>query len=112
MRVSEISPKPMLFYDDAEDESGEGGAEANDIIQGSCLGDCYFLSALSILCTTKESQLVNKLFVCEDLFHAGLVGVRFYKDCKWWHVAVDTFLPCVDASNGTKQYAAVPVFAR
>jgi hypothetical protein len=111
MRVSEISPEPMLFYDDAEDESGEGGAEANDIIQG-CLGNCYFLSALSILCTTKESQLVNKLFVCEDLFHAGLVGVRFYKDCKWWHVAVDTFLPCVDASNGTKQYAAVPVFAR
>ena len=108
MRVSDISPKPMLFYDDAEDESGEGGAEANDIIQGSCLGDCYFLSALSILCTTKESNLVGRLFVCEKevrdkLFKAGLVVVRFYKDCKWWHVAVDTWLPCV---NGQ------PVFAR
>jgi hypothetical protein len=104
MRVSDLSERPQLFYDDPDDESGEGGAEANDIIQGS-LGDCYLLSALSILCTTRESNLVVKLFVCQDeeLFHAGLVGVRFYKDCKWWHVAVDTWLPCVDGQ---------PVFAR
>jgi hypothetical protein len=102
MRASELSENPMLFYDDAEDDSGQGGAEANDIIQGS-LGDCYLLSALSILCTTKESNLVLRLFVCVDLFKKGLVGVRFYKDCKWWHVAVDTWLPCVDGQ---------PVFAR
>jgi len=107
MRVSDLSKRPQLFYDDPDDESGEGGAEANDIIQGS-LGDCYLLSALSILCTTKESNLVVRLFVCEKdvrdkLFQAGLVVVRFYKDCKWWHVAVDTWLPCVDGR---------PVFAR
>ena len=102
MRASELSGRPMLFYDDPDDESGQGGAEANDIIQG-LLGDCYLLSALGILCTTREPNLVMRLFVCGDLFEMGLVAVRFYKDCKWWHVAVDTWLPCVDDQ---------PVFAR
>ena len=102
MRASELSGRPMLFYDDPDDESGQGGAEANDIIQGQ-LGDCYLLSALGILCATREPNLVMRLFVCGDLFEMGLVAVRFYKDCKWWHVAVDTWLPCV---NGR------PVFAR
>ena len=101
-RCSQLSSKAQLFYDDVEDTSGDGGAEANDIIQGQ-LGDCYFLSALSILCTTKKSNLVDKLFVSTEFFQQGLVGVRFFKECKWWDVAVDTWLPCVGSR---------PVFAR
>ena len=94
--------KAALFYDDAEDESGDGGAEANDIIQGT-LGDCYFLSSLAILCTSKGLGLVEKLFVSQEYFDQGLVGLRFFKEGQWMDVAVDTFLPC---SGNT------PVFAR
>ena len=63
-RCSELSSQPGLFLDDEEDESGDGGAEANDIIQGT-LGDCYFLSSLAILCTSKGLGLVEKLFVSQ-----------------------------------------------
>ena len=63
-RASELSNDPGLFLDDEEDESGDGGAEANDIIQGT-LGDCYFLSSLAILCTSKGLGLVEKLFVSQ-----------------------------------------------
>ena len=67
-RVSELSSHAGLFFDDLEDESGEGGAEANDIIQGT-LGDCYFLSSLAILCTSKGLGLVEKLFICQVRVH-------------------------------------------
>lgn len=63
-RASELSSQAGLFFDDLEDESGEGGAEANDIMQGT-LGDCYFLSSLAILCTSKGLGLVEKLFICQ-----------------------------------------------
>ena len=105
-RVSELSSNAGLFFDDLEDESGEGGAEANDIIQGT-LGDCYFLSSLAILCTSKGLGLVEKLFVCQDYFSQGLVGVRFFKEGMWWDVAVDTYLPCNMAHK-----PPMPVFAR
>ena len=105
-RITELSPKPELFIDDVEDESGDGGAEANDIMQGT-LGDCYFLSSLAILCTSKGHGLVERLFVCQDYLHAGLVGCRFFKEGQWIDVAIDTYLPC-DVSR-TRPY---PVFAR
>ena len=105
-RCSELSSQPGLFFDDEEDESGDGGAEANDIIQGT-LGDCYFLSSLAILCTSKGLGLVEKLFVSQDHFSRGLVGVRFFKEGMWWDVAIDTYLPC-----RTDFRPPIPVFAR
>lgn len=97
-RTTELSRNPHLFLDSEEDESGDGGAEANDIIQGT-LGDCYFLSSLAILCTSKGLGLVEKLFVCQDYFNQGLVGVRFFKEGMWWDIAVDTYVPCYTAYN-------------
>ena len=94
---------PALFYDDVDDDTGHAGAEANDIIQGT-LGDCYFSSALSILCTSKGDDLVSKLFISTEYFDQGLVGIKFFKEGQWWDVAIDTFLP---TDNGTK-----PVFGR
>jgi hypothetical protein len=105
-RAHELSQSPALFYDDAEDESGDGGAEANDIIQGT-LGDCYFLSSLAILCTSKGLGLVEKLFVCQDYFEQGLVGVRFFKEGQWWDIAIDTYIPCYMAYR-----PPMPCFAR
>ena len=97
-RTTELSTHPHLFLDDAEDESGDSGAEANDIIQGT-LGDCYFLSSLAILCTSKGLGLVEKLFCCQDYFKQGLVGIRFFKEGMWWDVAIDTYIPCFTAYN-------------
>lgn len=91
---------PALFQDDANDDSGVGGAEANDIKQGP-IGNCYFLSALSIMCGCRELDLVPRLFVERRFFDRGLVGVKFFKNGKWWHVAVDTLIPTLDGRSPT-----------
>ena len=107
MRPHEFSgaTHPALFIDDEHDESGLGGAEANDIIQSPYLGDCYFLSALSIMCGCRDAgDLVPQLIVEEKYFHEGLIGVKFFKEGKWWHVAIDTLI----ATSDGKQ----PIFAR
>lgn len=82
-----------LFIDDPN-EDGDGGAEANDIMQGP-LGDCYLLSSLGILCSSPNG-LVTKLFIECEYFDQGLVGLKFFKDGMWWDVAVDTFIPTTD----------------
>ena len=51
LRVTEIFDNPHFFVD---------GADAIDIIQGS-LGDCYFLSAMATMSTSKG--LIEKLCV-------------------------------------------------
>jgi calpain family cysteine protease len=51
LRVTEIFADPHFFVD---------GADAIDIIQG-CLGDCYFLSAMATMTTSKG--LIEKLCV-------------------------------------------------
>jgi hypothetical protein len=95
---------PELFRDDATDDSGISGAEANDIIQSSYLGNCYFLSALSILCGCRETDMVPQLFISTEFFNQGLVGLKFFKEGIWWDVAVDTLMPTADGK--------IPVFAR
>jgi len=89
----ELTTQPEMFIDDDDGNVGDGGAEANDIIQGD-LGDCYLLSSLAILCTGQG--LVDKLFVSTEFFHEGLVGLKFFKDGIWWDVAIDTLLPTLD----------------
>ena len=95
---------PAPFHDDVNDESGLGGAEANDIIQSPYLGNCYFLSALSIMCGCRETDLVPQLFVETRYFHKGLVGIKLFKEGKWWHVAIDTLIATADGK--------LPAFAR
>lgn len=50
---------------------------------------------------------MEKLFVSQDQFSRGLVGVRFFKEGMWWDVAIDTYLPC-----RTDFRPPIPVFAR
>ena len=93
-RTREIHPEAKLVI---------GGLSANDVVQGD-LGDCWLLSAFSLVAANKS--LFKKLFkqVDED---AGKYTVRFYLDKKWTEVTVDDFLPCLEEGG---RY--VPLFAR
>lgn len=89
-RASDI-PGAVLFRD---------GASHEDITQGA-LGDCYFLSALSVLGNDRTVEL----FVCQedsdslneaDPNHwkkTGCFMVKFHKDGNFTYIIVDDWLP-------------------
>ena len=110
--LTEISDCPQFFSD---------GIESNDVIQG-CLGDCWFISALSVLATKdfllrgefNEEILVDKKIDSEEnamlstgvyppIFHSfrkkGIFCFRFFKNFKWRYVLVDNRLPCSKIYN-------------
>jgi len=84
-------PGAVLFRD---------GATHEDVTQGA-LGDCYFLSAISVL----GNDRIVKLFKCqegiedmpeEDLKHWKRIGafmIVFYKNGGFHEVIVDDWLP-------------------
>ena len=106
--LSDISDSAQFFSD---------GIESNDVIQG-CLGDCWFISALSVLATKdyllrgefSEDILADKVIDSEEntmlstgvyyppIFHSfrkkGIFCFRFFKNFKWRYVLVDNRLPC------------------
>ena len=105
--LSEISDSAQFFSD---------GIESNDVIQGG-LGDCWFISALSVLATKdfllrgefSEEILEDKVIDSEEnsmlstgvyppIFHSfrkkGIFCFRFFKNFKWRYVLVDNRLPC------------------
>ena len=105
--LSDISDCAQFFSD---------GVESNDVIQG-CLGDCWFISALSVLATKdfllrgefNEELLEDKIIDSEEktmlstgvyppIFHSfrkkGIFCFRFFKNFKWRYVLVDNRLPC------------------
>ncbi|KAG6872160.1 hypothetical protein C0995_012478 [Termitomyces sp. Mi166 len=78
-RVTQIFDKPQFFVN---------GADSNDIIQGK-IGDCWFLSALATVSTTKT--LVEKFCVARDE-EVGVYGFIFFRDNRWVNVVVDDLL--------------------
>ncbi|KAG6830584.1 hypothetical protein H0H87_007581 [Tephrocybe sp. NHM501043] len=85
-RVTQIFDNPSFFID---------GADSNDIIQGE-LGDCWFLSALATMATSKG--LVEKFCVARDE-KVGVYGFIFFRDTTWVTVIIDDML-----------YTAIPKF--
>jgi hypothetical protein len=74
----------------------DGGA-AGDVIQGE-LGDCWFISALSVL-GANESLLKECFWEGDKFKDLGLYVLRFVKDCHLFFVCVDDRIP-VKAKNG------------
>ena len=94
----------------------DDGAGANDVRQGA-LGDCWFISALSVIVTRDEllvggrrgmqydkDMIIDKdiaaslsMGVYPPIFHRyrlrGLYVVRFFKNFRWIYVIVDDRLP-------------------
>jgi calpain len=67
------------------------GSSSGDVIQGQ-LGDCWFLSALSVLGT--DDKLLEQCFWKREEFREyGLYILRFFKDCSIMYVVIDDRLP-------------------
>ncbi|KAL9657108.1 hypothetical protein ABK040_002734 [Willaertia magna] len=93
-RVSEICKNPQLFIE---------GCETNDVYQGE-LGDCWFLSACSILSCYPEIINFCITYVPRDCKNGnGKYAFQFYKEGEWKTICIDDYLP-VDKENR-------PVFA-
>lgn len=108
-RMKEISPnqEPKFITE---------GADSNDVIQGA-LGDCWFISALSVLATKdhllrgefnegilddgiidEEENLMLSTGVYPPIFHCfrvkNIFCFKFFKDFGWRWVIIDDRLPC------------------
>ena len=79
----------------------QDGASCRDIVQGA-LGDCYFLSALSVMVEQKDGKeddtRVRQVFVGENenldnWKSTGAFMLRFIKDGNHEFVIVDDFIP-------------------
>eukprot|EP01065_Artemidia_motanka_P026640 TRINITY_DN3180_c0_g1_i10.p1 TRINITY_DN3180_c0_g1~~TRINITY_DN3180_c0_g1_i10.p1 ORF type:complete len:871 (+),score=193.33 TRINITY_DN3180_c0_g1_i10:267-2879(+) len=58
------------------------------------LGDCWFLSALSVVCMRPD--LASRLLISQTVSKQGVYCLRFWKDGVWTPVFVDDHLPVVD----------------
>lgn len=91
-RPEEISPNPQLFVD---------GVEEGDVQQGS-LGDCWFISALSVLAAAEGNLVSNVITAAYP--KEGVYQCRFYKNGEWKFVTIDDRIPC--GSSGKPFFAS------
>ena len=84
--------------------------EPSDIKQGE-LGDCYFLSTLSVL-AEKQSR-IKRLFLTDRQNKYGIYGVRICKNGEWRDVVIDDYIPChygepvFSAANGNELWVLI-----
>ena len=104
--------KPLCLVDREQPERIKGLGLAERVNQGA-LGDCWFISAISVLAT--DPGRIHELFVTDsralqpgvksaevegengftldDCVKWGVFNVKFFKDNKWVSVIVDDLLP-------------------
>ena len=63
-------------------------------IQQGLLGDCYFLSVLSVL--TEKPERIERLFAISEMNQQGIWAVKLYKNGEHAEVVMDDFVPCLD----------------
>ena len=111
--ISKINQEAKFFDD---------GAESNDVCQGS-LGNCWFISALSVLATKDyllrgefnehilddgiiddEENAMLSTGVYPPIFQSfrtkGIFCMRFFKNFKWRYVIIDDRIPCIKVIEG------------
>ncbi|KAL4472263.1 hypothetical protein ABPG72_011624 [Tetrahymena utriculariae] len=93
------------------------GASSNDVKQSKYLGDCWFISALSIVSeyneyidgefdphkpgqTEDQKMFMMSRGIYPPLFHFlsqyGIYVMKFFKNYKWRYVIIDNRLPCLE----------------
>ena len=84
-----------------------------DIKQGN-LGDCYLLSALSVL--AEKPFLIYRLFEIREFNDVGIYCVWLCVDGEWKWVYIDDFIPCIGHtpwfSKGTNTQVWVPLIEK
>ena len=88
LRASDI---PCLNDSDGKLSVFAGKIEPADIKQGG-LGDCYFLSVLSVL--TEKPDRIKRLFMSEEVNDQGIFGVQITKNGLLTQVILDDYIPC------------------
>ncbi len=76
------------------------GADPDDIKQG-LLGDCWFLSAISVMCKNpaQAKKILERIFVTPDVNEYGVYCLKFQKNGQPISVVVDDLLPCKPANK-------------
>ena len=69
----------------------QGSIEPNDIKQGS-LGDCYFLSSLSVI--SENPERISNMFVTKEVTNEGIYAINITKNGEPIQIIVDSYLPC------------------
>ena len=84
---SEWENVPQVYID---------GCSADDIQQGH-LGDCYFLSCLSVL--ADHPGMIERLIVTPSVTPSGVFAARFCKHGEWHDVLLDDRFPCIQRND-------------
>jgi len=77
----------------------------NDMQQGK-LGNCYFLSALSVL--SENTDFIKRLFHAKEVNSVGCYSLWLCDSGEWKSIIVDDYIPCLMTSYG--QF--VPCFSK
>ena len=56
------------------------------------MGDCYFLSALSVI--SERPEEIKKMFVSHKVNDQGIFAVNMYKNGQHTQIILDNYLPC------------------
>lgn len=88
IRATEI---PSLNDDEGKLQVFFNEVSPSDIKQG-LLGDCYFLSVLSVI--SEVPKRITDLFLTNKQNNLGVYGVKICKNGEWKEVVVDDFIPC------------------
>ena len=118
--IGNINPSQIEWYSIGEINNQakffDDGAESNDVCQGG-LGNCWFISALSVLATKdyllrgefnenilddgiidEEENVMLSTGVYPPIFQSfrkkGIFCFKFFKNFKWRYVIIDDKLPC------------------
>ena len=84
---------PELTDEEGDLQIFNGNVEPNDIKQGA-LGDCYFLSSLSVI--AENPDRIKKMFPVDEINEEGIYAVDMTKNGRPVHIVLDDFVPCKD----------------
>ncbi|GAB5364586.1 hypothetical protein AAMO2058_000982500 [Amorphochlora amoebiformis] len=99
--------RPPRFRLVRRDSQGLPVFRASDILQGS-VGDCWFLSAVSVVAERRPDLIKNIFFPGEksgkgeggDQGARGCYGLRMFLDGDWREILVDDYLPVRNREKG------------